>query len=126
MNLSKVPVRKGSNSHTTWVTELAVEIDLAVKQLPARSLSELKRENRAEVPLDHPSPSEAQLMSRLKPGTAGLTCGLSVTAFSQLALADVHFSTSQEPNYPAHKLHKRVCLIQDIFLRQVTRKERAG
>lgn len=72
------------------------------------------------------APSEGQSIPRLKPGFTIFTCGLNFTALSHLTLTDVHFSVSQEPNYPAHELHKRVCFIQDIFLGQVTRKERAG
>lgn len=54
------------------------------------------------------------------------TCGLSFIALSLLTLTYVHFPVSQEPNHSTHKLNKRVCLVQNIFLRQVTRKERAG
>lgn len=60
-------------------------------------------------------------MARLKPGPTAFTCGLSVTTLGHPTLVDVHLSVPQEPNHPTHKLHKRVGLIQDIFLRQVTR-----
>lgn len=96
-------------------------IKMVFKVLPTQFIPSFYESWTSYMPLLPGAPGEVQSMARLKPGPTVFTCGLSVTTLGHPALVDVHLSIPQQPNHPTHKLHKRVGLIHDILLRQVTR-----